>query len=110
MKSLCCILILSLCFVLEGCGASHCITMGGKYAGVDGNLTYCYSPEKSAQEGKPVLTSDKTDAVLLPATDITDIAAILDTSAQPAAKSLESLTPCQKICERLRIYRNQSAK
>ncbi len=109
MKILC-MLILSLCLILQGCGANHCITVGGKYEGVDGTLTYCYSPEKSDKEGKTVLTSDQSDAVLLPAADVADIAAILDTSAQPSAKSLESLTPCQKICERLRIYRNQPTK
>lgn len=103
------VFLMCLC-ILEGCTASHCIKVSGQYEGIDGNLTYCYSPEKSAKEGNPVLQSSVGDAYLLSEQDVADLAAIASTSPQPVAKTLEAATPCQQLCERLRIFRNQPAK
>jgi len=102
------IIFLCLCLILQGCGANHCITVGGKYEGVDGNLTYCYSPEKSAAEGKPVLQSSTGDAYLLPASDVAIVSEMLTTSSSGPNALATQGTPCQQITERIKAYRARS--
>ena len=51
-------MFLSLDF-LGGCAGHHCISIGGEYEGVNGNIEYCWDIDKTKKTGIPVLKDNK---------------------------------------------------
>jgi len=66
------LLIASLILII-GCGATHSIKIGGGYGGITGEIEYTYNPEKTKEAGKPILDSEKGEAILLSKEDLDKI-------------------------------------
>jgi hypothetical protein len=54
--------VLVLSFI--GC-AGQCIKVGGSYQGIQGEVEYCFSQEKSEKNGLPTMEAEGLDKILL---------------------------------------------
>jgi len=44
---------------ITGCAGSHCIKLGGNYQGIDGDIEYCFSQEKTEKNGLPTTETNE---------------------------------------------------
>lgn len=55
------LLFMSFFFFFFGCAGNHCISVGGGYGEIEGNIEYCYDSTKSLESGVPTFeTQDET--------------------------------------------------
>lgn len=115
MSRLIILFLLSVVAIMQGCsGINSCISVGGEYEGVQGNVQYCFSPKGSDQMGAPTYEGEKEgeEKVLLPKKDILDIASMIRDSKIGDALGIKSSlsTPCALILEVTKAYRESQNK
>lgn len=83
------ILIISIVIFLFGCNGTNCISVGGTWKDMQGNIQYCFDSNSSASSSRPILSNSESaeKAVLFTEDDVKKIEASLNT--QPSTKNLE---------------------
>jgi len=87
--------------LLCSCAGQHCITIGGEYEGVQGNVEYCFDKEQSKQEGIPTFTNTEGKSYLIPEEDIIAANEVLQKAEVVSAKTT-SVSPIKCFLERCR--------
>lgn len=91
---------------LVGCSGQHCVTVGGTYDGVTGDVSYCYSADKTAEAGVPVLESEKGEAYLFDFGQVNEIADLLQgMQLKKIEKDSVSPKPIRVILDTLQQHR-----
>lgn len=82
------ILFVTLC-TLIGCNGSHCITLGGTYEKISGDVKYCW--DNTSESKRPILTDENGNAaVLMSEEDMQKIATKLEIFTAPKSQSLST--------------------
>lgn len=96
------LLLLIVAVIFSGCSGQSCIKVGGEYSGVNGELEYCYSPDKTQQNGAPTLESAQGELYALTAAQIEELNQYFDKAAavKPTAAPTNE-TPIRRLLRRL---------
>lgn len=108
------VLILASLYLLLGCagpGGKTCISVGGEYKGVDGNLQYCWDAGKTKENGVPTFDGPKGKSFLLDEGQVKKIADLVRSpkveaktakKSGVAARSTPRRTPIQFLLYSIR--------
>lgn len=96
--------LIAITIILPACGGAsrHCISIGGEYDGVQGNVEYCFDKEQSKQEGIPTFTNPDGKSYLIPEEDIVSANEILQKAEAVTAKTTSSASPIKCFLEKCR--------
>jgi len=86
---------------LAGCSGRHCISVGGNYSGIEGNLEYCYDAKSSEVEGVKIFNGNDEKNVLLSENDLEIIIEKIDEGSTVKTKNQENVfSRLRKILEK----------
>ena len=115
------LLILLFAFFLIGCGQlSHCFTLGADIDGIEGELTWCFSPAQSAKEGRPVfIRQDGEKLIGFPELDVKTILELIKNAGSKiwemlvtkiAPESETISTDTQRLIKKIELWRKRHEK
>lgn len=78
---------------MAGCG-QHCVKVGGEYQGVDGEIEYCFSLDKSKEAGLPAFEGDNGKSIF--GFDLDQINGIIDKLKEKGKKIIGLSAPVKK--------------
>lgn len=91
MKTYTIVAIILLFTVLSCIGCSgHCIKVGGSYQGIQGDVEYCFSQEKSDKNGIPTLESGGLDKIVVDESTLDKLLGKIEGATSKEKKSLKS--------------------